>query len=74
MHSRAVIKSDVSVRSVHGSKRKNMTLIFALEVAFLKHTQSSAISAGFNSRKYRFTGSFSSKISNVHVSQFVFMQ
>ena len=25
MHSRAVIKSDVSVSSVHGSKRKNMT-------------------------------------------------
>ena len=44
MHSRAVIKSDVSVSSVHGSKRNkydvNMTLVFALEVAFSKHMQS----------------------------------
>ena len=38
MHSRAVIKSDVGVRSMHGSKCKNMTLVFALEVAFSKHT------------------------------------
>ena len=36
MHYRAVIKSDVSVSSVHGSKRVNMTLVFALEVAFSK--------------------------------------
>ena len=43
MHSRTVIKSDVSVSSVHGTKRKNMTstltLVLALEVAFSKHTQ-----------------------------------
>ena len=43
MQSRAVIKSDVSVNSVHGNKRKkhdvNITLVFALVVTFSKRTQ-----------------------------------
>ena len=74
MHSRAVIKSDVSVSSVHGSKRKNMMFVFALEVAFSKHAVNVPFPRAFSRRKYSFTGSFSSNISNFHVSQFVFMQ
>ena len=75
MHSRAVIKSDVSVSIVHGSKGENdvnMTLVFALEVAFFKtHAVNVPFPQAFGRRNYRFTGSFSSKISIFHVSQFV---
>ena len=54
-----------------------MTLVFALEVAFSKHKThrlNVPFPRAFSRRKYRFTGSFSSKISNFNVSQFVFMQ
>ena len=41
---------------------------------FKTHAVNVPFSQAFSRRKYRFIGSFSSKISNVHVSQFVFMQ
>ena len=73
MHSRAVIKSDFSVSSVHGSKCKNMTsIIYDVGIrpgsgVFKTDAENVPFPRAFSRRKYRFTCSFSSKISNFQV-------